>query len=192
MLSEAVFKNCLAGLCKMNGVAIERDTFAMYYRKVKNDFTDNEFLEISNDILENENLYGKFPVPYLFYSRKKAKKDKTQKVEMISAMKSFQDKILELCYNDYNTDGAIKELYEHLTPSEERTLEALGGFSSVYSSCRKNGEYSDEKTDWTIRRLQEKFSENYNLFSDTAPKIEQEKDERMIKKIEDLTKGMFK
>lgn len=192
MLSEAVFKNCLAGLCKMNGVAIERDTFAMYYRKVKNDFTDKEFLEISNDILENENLYGKFPAPYLFYSRKKAQKEKDKKIEMVEAMRKFQDKVLELCYNEYNTSSSIKEFHNSLTPSEERALNALGGFSSVYASCRKNGEYSDEKTDWTIRRLQEKFSENYNLFSDTAPKIEQEKDEGMIKKIENLTKGMFK
>ena len=81
MLSEAVFKNCLAGLCKMNGVAIERDTFAMYYRKVKNDFTDNEFLEISNDILENENLYGKFPVPYLFILGRKQRKIKHKRLK---------------------------------------------------------------------------------------------------------------
>ena len=192
MLSENVFKNCLVGLCKMNGVAIESDTLRMYYAKVKNDFTDNEFRAIANDILETENLYGKFPAPVLFYSRKKQAEKKSGDSAFLIARQAFQDKVMELVNNDYNTKQAIKEFNDSLTASEVAALSALGGLTALWGACRKDGVFIDEKADWTIRRIQDKFKEHYNAPADDRLRIAEEKDAEMLLKIENLTAAAIK
>lgn len=192
MLSENVFKNCLVGLCKMNGVAIESDTLRMYYAKVKNDFTDNEFRAIANDILETENLYGKFPAPVLFYSRKKQAGKKSGDSAFLIARQAFQDKVMEFVNNDYNTKQAIKEFNDSLTASEVAALSALGGLTALWGACRKDGVFIDEKADWTIRRIQDKFKEHYNAPADDRLRIAEEKDAEMLLKIENLTAAAIK
>ena len=192
MLSENVFKNCLVGLCKMNGVATESDTLRMYYAKVKNDFTDNEFRAIANDILETENLYGKFPAPVLFYSRKKQAEKKSGDSAFLIARQAFQDKVMELVNNDYNTKQAIKEFNDSLTASEVAALSALGGLTALWGACRKDGVFIDEKVDWTIRRIQDKFKEHYNAPADDRLRIAEEKDAEMLLKIENLTAAAIK
>ena len=192
MLSENVFKNCLVGLCKMNGVAIESDTLRMYYAKVKNDFTDNEFRAIANDILETENLYGKFPAPVLFYSRKKQAEKKSGESAFLTARQAFQDKVMELVNNDYNTKQAIQDFNDSLTASEVAALSALGGLTALWGACRKDGVFIDEKADWTIRRIQDKFKEHYNAPADDRLRIAEEKDAEMLLKIENLTASAIK
>lgn len=192
MLSENVFKNCLVGLCKMNGVAIESDTLRMYYAKVKNDFTDNEFRAIANDILETENLYGKFPAPVLFYSRKKQAEKKSGDSAFLIARQAFQDKVMELVNNDYNTKQAIQDFNDSLTASEVAALSALGGLTALWGACRKDGVFIDEKADWTIRRIQDKFKEHYNAPADDRLRIAEEKDAEMLLKIENLTASAIK
>ena len=192
MLSENVFKNCLVGLCKMNGVAIESDTLRMYYAKVKNDFTDNEFRAIANDILETENLYGKFPAPVLFYSRKKQAEKKSGDSAFLIARQAFQDKVMELVNNDYNTKQAIQDFNDSLTASEVAALSALGGLTALWGACRKDGVFIDEKADWTIRRIQDKFKEHYNAPADDRLRIAEEKDAEMLLKIENLTTAAIK
>ena len=192
MLNENVFKNCLVGLCKMNGVSIEQDTLRMYYAKVKNDFTDDEFRAIANDILETENLYGKFPAPVLFYSRKKEAEKKSGESAFLIARQNFQDKVMELVYNDYNTKGQINEFNNSLTASEVAALSALGGLSALWASCRKGGVFDEEKTDWTVRRIQEKFKEHYNEQADSRLRIAESRNEEMALKIADLTAGAIK
>lgn len=192
MLSENVFKNCLVGLCKMNGVAIESDTLRMYYAKVKNDFTDAEFRAIANDILETENLYGKFPAPVLFYSRKKQAEKKSGDSAFLIARQAFQDKVMELVNSDYNTKQAIKDFNDSLTASEVAALSALGGLTALWGACRKDGVFIDEKADWTIRRIQDKFKEHYNAPADDRLRIAEEKDAEMLLKIENLTASAIK
>ena len=192
MLSENVFKNCLVGLCKMNGVAIESDTLRMYYAKVKNDFTDNEFRAIANDILETENLYGKFPAPVLFYSRKKQAEKKSGDSAFLIARQAFQDKVMELVNNDYNTKQAIQDFNDSLTASEVAALSARGGLTALWGACRKDGVFIDEKADWTIRRIQDKFKEHYNAPADDRLRIAEEKDAEMLLKIENLTASAIK
>lgn len=192
MLSENVFKNCIVGLCKMNGVAIEQDTLRMYFAKVKNDFTDDEFMAIANEILETENLYGKFPAPVLFYSRKRESAKKSEESEFINARQKFQDKVMELVYNDYNPKEWGDEFHKSLTASENAAMSALGGFSSLWASCRKNGVFDAEKADWTIRRIQEKFKENYNKNADERLRIADERNEEMALQIEHLASGAIK
>lgn len=192
MMSQGVFKNCILGLCKMNGVQVDDETLRMYYAKVRNDFTDDEFRAIANDILETEILYGKFPAPALFYNRKKQEKKKNDDSAYLTARQSFQDKLMELVYNDYNTKELIDEFNQSLTASESAALAALGGLSAVRASCRDKGLWSDEKEDWAIRRIQEKFKENYNADADSRLQITEVRNEEMVQKLEDLTKGMFK
>lgn len=192
MLSENVFKNCLVGLCKMNGVSIEQDTLRMYYAKVKNDFTDDEFRAIANDILETENLYGKFPAPVLFYSRKKQAEKKSGDSAFLIARQAFQDKVMELVNNNYNTKQAIKDFNDSLTASEVAALSALGGLTALWGACRKDGVFIDEKADWTIRRIQDKFKEHYNAPADDRLRIAEEKDAEMLLKIENLTAAAIK
>lgn len=192
MLSQDVFKRCLLGLCKMNGVTAEDETLRMYYAKVREDFTDDEFREIANEILETENLYGKFPAPVLFYSRKRESEKKSEESDFIDARQKFQDKVMELVYNDYNPKEWVDELHKSLTTSENAALSALGGFSSLWASCRKNGVFDAEKADWTIRRIQEKFKENYNKQADERLRISDERNEEMALQIEHLASGAIK
>lgn len=192
MMNQGVFKNCLLGLCKMNGVQVDDETLRMYYAKVKNDFTDDEFRAIANDILETENLYGKFPAPVLFYSRKKEAEKKSGESSFLIARQNFQDKVMELVYNDYNTKGQIDEFNNSLTASEVAALSALGGLSALWASCRKGGIFDEEKTDWTVRRIQEKFKENYSEQADSRLRITESRNEEMALKIADLTAGAIK
>ena len=164
----------------------------MYYAKVKNDFTDDEFRAIANDILETENLYGKFPAPVLFYSRKKQAEKKSGDSAFLIARQAFQDKVMELVNNDYNTKQAIKEFNDSLTASEVAALSALGGLTALWGACRKDGVFIDEKADWTIRRIQEKFKEHYNAPADDRLRIAEEKDAEMLLKIENLTAAAIK
>lgn len=192
MLNQEVFKRCLLGLCKMNGVEAEDETLRMYYAKVKNDFTDDEFRAISNDILETENLYGKFPAPVLFYSRKKQAEKKSGDSAFLIARQAFQDKVMELVNNDYNTKQVIKDFNDSLTASEVAALSALGGLTALWGACRKDGVFIDEKADWTIRRIQDKFKEHYNAPADDRLRIAEEKDAEMLLKIENLTASAIK
>lgn len=192
MMNQGVFKNCLLGLCKMNGVQVDDETLRMYYAKVKNDFTDDEFRAIANDILETENLYGKFPAPVLFYSRKKEAAKKRDDSDFLIARQNFQDKVMELVYNDYNPKQWIEDFNNSLTASEIAALSALGGLSSLWASCRKDGIFDAEKTDRTIWRIQEKFKEHYNKQADSRLRISESRNEEMALKIADLTAGMIK
>lgn len=192
MLSKECFKNNFVGACLAKGITVEPMVQKFVYDAIKNEFSDDEFIAITKDVFLNENFYGKMPDISLWMARKKREIMRNEKAEYLEAQQRFQDKIMALCYNNYNTTRSIDELYAGLTPSEERALKSLGGFSSVFSSCRKDGEYSNERADWTIRRLQEKFKENYNSFSDTALMVTQEVNVEMAKKIEDLTKRIFK
>lgn len=191
MLTKETFKNCLVGLCKMNGVTIDQDTLKMYYAKVCKDFTDAEFTAIANDILETENLYGKFPAPVLFYSRKKAEDSKQEENAFLKARQDFQDKVMEIVYSNYVPSTWKEEFRKSLTPSEAATMGDLGEISDLWASCRKYGQYDGEKAQYLIRRIQAEFEKHYNPNADSRLMIEEGRDEEMAQKIENLLGGMF-
>lgn len=191
MLTKETFKNCLVGLCKMNGVTIDQDTLKMYYSKVCKDFTDAEFTAIANDILETENLYGKFPAPVLFYSRKKAEDSKQEENAFLKARQDFQDKVMEIVYSDYVPQDWKDEFRKSLTASESSTMAALGDIGGLWSSCRTNGEFDGTKADYLVRRLQKEYEVHYSPDSDNRLMIEEGRDEEMAGKIENLLGSMF-
>ena len=191
MLTKETFKNCLVGLCKMNGVTIEPDTLKMYYAKVCKDFTDAEFTAIANDILETENLYGKFPAPVLFYSRKKAEDSKQAENAFLKARQDFQDKVMEIVYSDYVTQKWKDEFRKGLTASESATMAALGDIGGLWQSCRTNGQFDGTKADYLIRRLQREYEVHYSPDAEGRLMIEEGRNEEMSQKIENLLGSMF-
>lgn len=192
MLNENVFKNCLVGLCKMNGVSIEQDTLRMYYAKVKNDFTDDEFKSMANDILETENLYGKFPAPVLFYSRKKKAESVVDNSKQAEARQIFVDKVMDLATMDYVPNDWKKELMDSLSPSEIQALAECGGFGAIWGAMRKGGVYNTEAEHWVVKDLSAAFDRNYNAQAEEVLKIGVERDEEMALQIADLTKNLLK
>lgn len=191
MLTKEVFKNCLVGLCKMNGVALEQDTLKMYYAKVCNDFTDAEFTAIANQILEEESLYGKFPAPVLFYKRKKAETSKADESSYLKARQDFQDKVMEIVYTDYVPSTWKEQFRKSLTPSESATMGALGDVSDLWASCRKNGQYDGEKAEYLIRRIQAEFERHYNPNADSRLAIEDKPNSEIADQVAALLKSIF-
>lgn len=71
MLNKTVFQKCFSSVLYLCGVAIDEKKSEMLYQFLKNDFSDEEFPFVCRYICENESLFGKYPEPKMFYSRKK-------------------------------------------------------------------------------------------------------------------------
>lgn len=193
MLTKDCFRNNFIGACVAKGFSpADKESLAFLYDIVKDEFTDEEFIAITKDVVLNENFYGRMPDISLWTKRKKEAEKKSGESAFLIARQNFQDKVLELVYNDYNTKGQINEFNNSLTASEAAALSALGGLSALWASCRKGGVFDEEKTDWTIRRIQEKFKEHYNEQADSRLRITESRNEEMVLKIADLTAGAIK
>lgn len=193
MLSKECFKHNFIGACVVKGFSpTDKESLAFLYDVIKDEFTDAEFIAITEDVVLNENFYGKMPDISLWMKRKKDTEKKSAESSYLIARQSFQDKLTSLAFNDYNTKKAIDDLNKSLTASEVAALSALGGFSAVWASCRKNGVFDDEKAEWTIRRIQDKFKEHYNEQADNRLRISESRNEEMALRIEDLTKRAIK
>lgn len=192
MMKQDVFKNCLLGLCKMNGVEVDDETLRMYYAKVKNDFTDDEFRAMANDILETENLYGKFPAPVLFYSRKKKSASADENSKQAEARQKFIDKVMDLATMSYVPKDWKDELNASLTPCEAKALAEYGGFNAVWNAMHKGGEYNGDQEAWVVRDLTAKFNANYNARAEESIKIEDARNDDVALQIADLTRFALK
>lgn len=71
MLDKKVFLKCINSLLLFGSVKPENARNEMLYRLIMNDFEDTEFSKICGDICRTEDLYGKYPIPKMFYDRKK-------------------------------------------------------------------------------------------------------------------------
>lgn len=191
MMKQDVFKNCLLGLCKMNGVEVDDETLRMYYAKVKNDFTDDEFRAMANDILETENLYGKFPAPVLFYSRKKKVEAIDENSKQAEARQKFLDKVMDLATMSYVPKDWKEELNASLTPCASKALAEYGGFNAVWNAMHKGGEYNGDQEAWIVRDLTAKFNANYNAREESI-KIEDARNDDVALQIADLTRFALK
>lgn len=70
MLTKACFDKCMNILLAFAEVQINKEKNSAFYALMKNDFSDNEFGKICEDICKTELLYGRYPAPKLFYDRK--------------------------------------------------------------------------------------------------------------------------
>lgn len=80
MLTRKCFDRCLGALLALNQVEVSEKMNDMFYRLMGKDFSDKEFPEVCGDICKQENLYGKYPTPKMFYDRKE-KIEATELVE---------------------------------------------------------------------------------------------------------------
>lgn len=71
MLTKVCFDRCMNTLLAFAEVKISQEKNKAFYSLMKNDFSDDEFRTISEDICKTELMYGKYPAPKLFYDRKK-------------------------------------------------------------------------------------------------------------------------
>lgn len=73
MLTLNTFNKNISSLLYFAEVPVDEIKNNFLYNLLKNDFEDNEFGEICVDICKTEELYGKYPSPKMFYSRKEEK-----------------------------------------------------------------------------------------------------------------------
>lgn len=71
MITYEYFEKCINSILFLNGVDINQNRSKALYGLIKNDFNDDSFGAICKDICTSEELYGKYPTPNMFYSRKK-------------------------------------------------------------------------------------------------------------------------
>lgn len=80
MLTKKCFDRCLGALLVFNQVPVNDTMNEMLYKLVSRDFEDEEFSSICGDICRTENLFGKYPIPKMFYDRKR-QSDKKELIE---------------------------------------------------------------------------------------------------------------
>lgn len=71
MITYDYFEKCINSILFLNGVEINKKRSQVLYGLIKNDFNDDSFGIVCKDICISEELYGKYPTPNMFYSRKK-------------------------------------------------------------------------------------------------------------------------
>lgn len=70
MLTKVCFDRCINTLLTFCEVGIDKEKNRVFYELMKNDFNDDEFSCIAENICKTELLYGRYPAPKLFYDRK--------------------------------------------------------------------------------------------------------------------------
>lgn len=81
MLTFDCFNKCISVITTLHSVKVDPVMHKMLYELLKTDFDDIFFKEVCFDIAKQENLYGKYPTPKMFYDRKE-KKEKNIFVEV--------------------------------------------------------------------------------------------------------------
>lgn len=70
-MDKDIFLRGYAGLAVFTGVEVSETALKAAFNLMKDDFGNEEFLRICEDIAKTENLYGRLPIPKLFYDRRK-------------------------------------------------------------------------------------------------------------------------
>lgn len=148
-------------LCTIHEIDYKDEQNDALYQLIKNDFTDEEFEKIACEICKNENLFGKYPKPFLFYRNKPKSKD-VKKAKMVQAFTAFWEKLSsELNKKVTHWRG------EGLSELGTLTLSAFGGLTHIYMQVNRHDEYS--KSIIALKREMETFFyDNY-----TADKVMQ-------------------
>lgn len=73
MITIDTFNKNISSLLYFAEVPVDEVKNAFLYKLLKEDFDDKEFGEICVDICKTEELYGRYPSPKMFYSRKEEK-----------------------------------------------------------------------------------------------------------------------
>ena len=70
MMGKKKFLKSLSLVLDSNGININSGNPVAMYNLMCEDFTDDEFKQICEIVAKEEELYGKYPIPNMFYKRK--------------------------------------------------------------------------------------------------------------------------
>lgn len=157
-MEKISFNRALNALLAFKDIPVDRDKNEKFFELMKNDFSDEEFNAICGDICKTENLYNKYPDPYLFYQRK-------PKINNSDILEIDKQKFISKV-NDYLSEGFIssydrQEFNDSLTDTERRVLQRYGGISELWASCHRD-EYS-RSIDSILRELKNDFESLYKI-----------------------------
>lgn len=161
MLRKEVFEKCMWTLLQFHGIEANEDRQKMFFNLLKNDFEDEEFMEICGKICREENLFGKYPTPPMFYSRKEPQ----NQVLIVEGQFYLDDTIPE--YKPYLA-GVSDEEQERIWKwifhnkygemvSKDWIIERIKQFTSERQKQIENCDFADSKIEnlvqSSIRRL---------------------------------------
>jgi hypothetical protein len=186
MLSELFFDKCFTVLLDFYQVPVDEKKSRMFYKLMANDFTDIEFQNICSDICKTENLFGKYPTPVMFYSRKITKDDIS-----VIACDDFLLKVDIYLSSNYICDGDKEKFINGLTQTEKNVLARYGGISSLWKSCHRE-DYS-RSIDNVLNELREDFMNIYRLEAKIDyPLIESDRNIAIAEKTQKLISSAIK
>lgn len=151
MITYEYFEKCINSILFLNGVDINPNRSKALYGLIKNDFNDDSFGAICKDICTSEELYGKYPTPNMFYSRKK-EAEKTIFIEegsfyLDNTMPAYKPVLA--CLTDEEADNVCENLWRWLMKnkrgelvSEQFIIDRLKQFMPVQN---KEMKIEDEK-----------------------------------------------
>lgn len=156
MISENVFNQQMKEFQALLGVDTTPEYLLALYKYVANEFNDDEFKAASQQVILNEDLYGKMPTPRHF--TKYLPKKITANEEREAKKSAFLEKVSNYLQLDYVMDYDRKK-FSDLSELESRVLRSNGGLSEMWSRVH-NLDYPC-RISTIIRELSEFYDNNY-------------------------------
>ena len=154
------------------------ETNQIWYRTLKNDFTDDEFEDICVKMAKKENAYGKYPKMHLFYQNKPSKKEIEDSTMTNVFNTNFNTLSTELLKNFSTFTG------EGLHPHFKRCLDASGGFAELWRLVH------DLDMPKSIANIRKDFERNFFDGYKADQVVKALESQANMAKIGDLTKGI--
>lgn len=151
MLNKKIFMTKTIQIAELKGLNLSENYAKSMYNLIKDDFTDEEFTQICNFILKNEELYNKMPEPRHFYKHKtqpkqiSSEEEASVQWEMANGIcegktNSLTNKILDSMGDNYGSwRWRMNPEHPHHTPANwlrkefiERYTAAINGEQIIY------------------------------------------------------------
>ena len=152
------FDRCMNSLLVMKDIQVSKEKNLAYFTMMKNDFSNEEFVEICADICKTEKLFNKYPDPCLFYQRK-PKPNHTDR--MGTEKQAFISKVSEYLDSGFICSDERRDFNNSLTETERKVLQRFGGISELWSSCHRD-EYA-RSVDAILRDLKRDFDDLWEV-----------------------------
>jgi len=185
MLSKESFLNNFAILLGLNDIPIDEAKTKAFYDLMKNDFTDEEFEQACSRICKEENLYGKYPIPKLFYKNKVSKEDECE-----TACEDFLNRVEEYLSLNFVPSSWKQDFIDNLNESEFRILQRYGGISTLWSDCHRDD--MPRSVSNVLKELGESFKNNYVIQTKVDNAIEYAGNKELADKTQNLLAGCLK
>ena len=158
MMTKQFFDRAINSLLVFKDILLDKEKNKKYYELMKRDFTDEEFAQICGDICKTENLYNKYPDPYLFYKRKPKR---TPEISIARDKQLFLRKVSDYLDSGFISTDERVEFNRSLTPVESLVLQKHGGISTLWTSVNRD-EYA-RSLDAVLRELSADFEDMWEV-----------------------------